>query len=243
VIDEEATVMRDAHLAARLVCWGLRPLDRPAGALEYGELLDRYRRDTRFQRLVDRVAGGLELRVLAASGHGLILVAAEGSPFALKPSDFRPSADVSGRLIDGLISIAIAATVFPRAEDLVDDADFARPAITTRDVQRTLDGIVDRLREAAKGRRDPGASVAKQGLMEAWREYDALPKASEKKRRAVQRQIEQNLERLREMGCFVRSEPGDGPAYRSTYRYHRLIQDYAEGPIYDALVEIQGVQS
>jgi hypothetical protein len=226
-----------------LIGWGLLPNERPQASIEYRELVERYTRDAVFQQLVEKAAGGLQCRVLSCGPHGILLVPGEDSPVALKPADFRGNMTTDGRLLDGLIQVAIASTVFPRAADMLEDPSLARPELTVTAVIDTLDAIATRLREAAKGNRDPDASAEAQGLLDAWRVYDRMPKTrmTEDGRAAnatVRRQVELNLERLREFGAFTRT--GDD-AWRSTYRYQKLVQDYAYSPILDALQDLRGL--
>jgi hypothetical protein len=108
-----------------------------------------------------------------------------------------------------------------------------------------LDLIADRLRQAAKTDRDPSASAEEEGLLEAWRLYDARPRVGEgKSGRAlsytIAQQITHHLARLEEFGCML-PEPTSGvPAWRSTVRYHVLVQEYALSPIADALAQLTG---
>ena len=234
----------DVTQAARLVAWGLRPTERPASSIEYRELIERYQRDAAFQDTVKRVAAGLECRVLYGGPHGLLLAPSNDSPFELTPSAFRGNADANGRLLDGLIQVAIASTVYPRAADMLEDPGIARSEITASGVMLTLDTIAARLRESAQGAPDPDASAVEQGLVEAWRVYDKLPRIGagsdgRVRTNTVRRQIDLNLDRLREFGCMMRQQRAMGEdGWRPTYRYQVLVQDYAYGPIMDALARL-----
>jgi hypothetical protein len=229
----------DVRRATRLIAWGLRPTLRPQQHEEYRELVERFQQDPLFQQAVVAAAGGSELQILSCGPHGLILVAGELSPFLLKPADFRGNTDVEGRMLDGLIQIAIAATIYPRSAELFEPYELARAPITAIQVQETLDLIVDRLREAAKGARDPGASAETQGLLEAWRVYDQKPRVRETRdgraaHNTIRQQITLHLQRLRDQGCMVEGDRGGQPQWQSTFRYHLLVQEYAYGPVYDA---------
>ncbi len=235
----------DVRRAMRLVSWGLRPKARPAQHPEYRELVDRYRSDQGFQTTVEAAAGGAGLRVLYCGPHGLVLLPNEESAFLLKPSEFRGNLAVEGRTLDGLIQLAIIGTVYPRPAELTDPYDRGRPPITVAQVQETLDLIADRLREAAKADRDPSATAEEEGLLEAWRLYDARPRVAEGKSgraltHSIAQQITHHLNRLEELGCVL-SEPTEGaPAWRTTVRYHVLVQEYALGPIADAVASLTG---
>ena len=230
----------DIRRATRLISWGLRPTARPQQHEEYRELVERYHRDPVFRQAVEAAAGGGELRVLHCGPHGIILAAGEFSPYLLKPSEFRGNADVEGRMLDGLIQIAIAATVYPRASELFEPYDLVRAPITAAQVQETLDLLVDRLRDAAKSGRDPGASAEVQGLLEAWRVYDQKPRVRETRdgraaHNTIRQQISLHLARLRDQGCMMEIERSGSAQWQSTFRYHLLVQDYAYGPVFDAI--------
>jgi hypothetical protein len=75
--------------------------------------------DPAFCTTVQATADGLGLLVLDVSEHCLVLAPREDSAFQFKPADFRPGTTrAEDRLLDGLVQVAIAATVFPRARDL-----------------------------------------------------------------------------------------------------------------------------
>ena len=230
----------DIRRATQLIAWGLRPKARPAQHPEYRALVERYLSDALFREAVEAAAGGSGLRVLHCGPHGLVLLAGEESPFLLKPSEFRGNVTVEGRMLDGLIQIAIIATIYPRPADMFEAYDTGRSPITVAQVQETLDLIADRLREAAKGERDPSASAEAEGLLEAWRVYDARPRVAEGKSgralsNSIAQQIVHHLTALEDLGCLVQEPHGATLMWRSTVRYHLLVQEYAYGPIYDAV--------
>lgn len=232
----------DARAAGRLVQWALRPRDRPAQEPEYLALVNRYLDDPGFKSMVHAVAAGLGLAVLDAGPHGVI-VAAEGedSPFALKPADFRPgSRTVDDRLLDGIVQIGIAATVFPRSRDLEDEATVARPPVTIDEVDDNLRALCERLAEAARGIPDPVADDDFAGLEEAWRLYQrrlsaAATRDNRQSEHATRRRIEVALERLAELGCFVRQVRGEAAQYQPTWRYQVLVRDLAASRLFQSV--------
>lgn len=219
--------------AGRLVQWGLRPLARPAQEPEYRELVERYFDDGTFRNTVRELADGLGLHVLDVSEHGVVLAPQESSIFALKPADFRPgSSKVDDRLLDGLVQIAIAATVFPRARDLDEDPDIVRAPVTVDEVEAQLRRLCERLSEEARNAPDPNADDARRGLMEAWRVYmqrlDTLEtRDSRKASRSTRRIIEYALDRLRELGCFTQVRRDGEPGWQPTRRYQVMVQQLA----------------
>ncbi len=220
-------------LAGRLIQWGLRPLARPAQEAEYRELVERYYDDGSFRTTVRELADGLGLHLLDVSEHGIVLAPQGDSIFQLKPGDFRPgSSKVDDRLLDGLAQVAIAATVFPRARDLDEDADIVRPPVTVEEVEAQLRHICERLAEEARGKPDPDAADERRGLVEAWRVYlqrleSMETRDSRKAMRATRRVIEYSLDRLREFGCFTQVRQGDEQAWQPTRRYQVLVQQLA----------------
>src|ERR1019366_9989188 len=120
----------DLYAAGRLIHWALRPTERPTAQSEYRELLARYLENLQFRDIVWAIASGLGLYIINASSLGIVLAPLEGSIFMPKASDYRPSGSAEERLLDGLIHIAIIATIYPRAQDLEEDTVIARLPIT-----------------------------------------------------------------------------------------------------------------
>jgi len=232
--------MDDVYSASRLIHWGLRVRDRPAQRPEYRDLIDRYIDHPAFRELVQRIAEGLGLCVLDANEHGIVLGPSSESPFALRPADFRGSAytGADDRLLDGLVQVAIAARIFPRARDLEEDATFARQPVTIEEIEEMLRDLCERLEEEAKGQPDPAASEELAGLYEAWRVYQSrvATKETSGRRRAqgtTHRMIERGLDRLCEFGCFVKQETGEDQSYQPTWRYQVLVKELAGARVYE----------
>lgn len=234
----------DAFLAGRLIQWGLDPRARPAQEAEYQRLVERYMDREAFRGLVREVSIGLGLLILDVGEHGLILAPAEESLFAFRPAQFRPtSASTDDRLVDGLIQLAVAATIFPRDRDLDEDSSIARPATTVEEVEETLRTICQRLEEESRGNPDPSASEEDRGLYEAWRVFKRRLRAMEtrddrKARRTTLRAVEYGLERLREFGCFTKVQQRDEIGFQPTYRYQVLVKQMAATAAFQALQRI-----
>ena len=217
--------------AARLVQWGLRVRARPAQEPDYKRLVDLYHDEPGFRAAVRAVADGLGLVLVDVGEYGAILAPMHDSVFALRGADFRPaSTSVEDRLLDGLIQLAIAATVFPSSRDLEDDPAIARPPITIDEIEDSLRTLCERLAEQVRDQPDPIQGA--EGFDEAWRIYARRLAAMETKdgssaRRTTRRLVEINLERLREHGGFVRDNRGDDALYQPTYRYQALVRELA----------------
>ncbi|WP_254508162.1 hypothetical protein [Anatilimnocola floriformis] len=227
----------DAYLAGRLIQWGLRVKERPALQSEYKELIDRLQDRSEFRTIVNQVAQGLGLRILDWGEHGLALAPEGDSPFALKGASFRSNrADADERLLDGLVQVAIAATLFPTPQELEEDAVVARPPVVVDEIDETLRRICESLAEHAKGNADPSAADVSAGVYEAWRVYQSRLSMQETRDeraapRSTHRIIERNLVRLTELGCFVQQR-NEVPTFQATWRYHVLVKELAATTLY-----------
>jgi hypothetical protein len=228
--------------AARLVQWGLRVRARPAQEPDYKRLVDLYHDDTAFRGTVRAVADGLGLAVVDVGEYGAVIAPMDDSVFSLRGAEFRPThSSVEDRLLDGLIQIAIAATVFPTARDLDDDPAIARPPVTVSEIEDSLRALCERLAEQARDQPDP--IQGHEGFEEAWRIYARRLDAMETRdgssaRRTTRRLVESNLEKLREHGGFVRDNRGEEAVYQPTYRYQALVRELAAN---DALRRVRDV--
>jgi hypothetical protein len=228
----------DAARAGRLIQFALQPKAMPFEDPEYRELLREYEDRADYRSLVQAVAEGLGLAVLLVNERGMFLGAHEESVFAQSPSAFR-SGQVSGddRLLDGLVELAIAATLFPRQRDLDDDVLEARPPITIGDVDGTLRELVEALKQQQPAEPNAEADRLDHGLWEAWRVYESRPSyrrttSGRPSANSTYRIIEQHLDRLCELGCFAAERLRDPVRYRPTLRYQVLVQELAATRLY-----------
>ncbi len=234
----------DWHAAGRLLQWGLRPTARPVQEPEYQELINHYLDHPSFQTALQHLAQGLGLHIVDASERGLVLAPIPESVFAMTPSAFRIRAQTADeRLFDGLVEIGIAATLYPRPGDLLEDATIARPPVSVDDVELTIRQLCAGFAAGAKGNPDPAADDIRRGLFEAWRVYEARPSARETPdgRQGVgttRRLIETHLEKLREVGCFTRVTREGVPAYQPTWRYQVQVQQFAAAELFQAVQEL-----
>jgi hypothetical protein len=112
--------------------------------------------------------------------------------------------------------------VFPRAEDLEDDATLVRPPFSAADVETTLENICQRLSDAAKGQDDPTADSEARGLYEAWRVYKKLG------RTRASNSIQFHLERMKGLGLLTSKVSADGKySYQSTWHYQVQVKEFA----------------
>lgn len=233
----------DALQAGRLIQWGLRPKALPFNEPEYRELLRQYEDRSDFRALVQGCAEGLGLAVLAANERGLFLGTKDDSVFTQLPSSFR-TGQVSGddRLLDGLVELGIAATIFPRQRDLEDDILEARPPVTVADVDATIRELVDVLKQQHALEPKSDADRIDQGLWEAWQVYESRPQARRTRAGRISSHsahglIELHLARLVELGCFTVDRQDTLARYRPTLRYQVLIQELAATRLYQRVQE------
>lgn len=227
-----------SHDAARLLQWALRPGEHPVRNDDYRELLERYLDRLEFRELVKSIASGLGLEIVGVPDrrYSLVLAPQTDSVFAMRASDYRPTTTYSedNRLLDGLIQVAIAATVYPRATDLLGDPMQVRNPVTVNEIETTLRQIVERMDETARDKPDPVAD----GFYEAWRVYKHRLAARETKdNRApswtTPRMIEYALEFLCKRHCFQKEKGTE--RYRALWRYQVLVQEYAASRVHEAI--------
>lgn len=233
----------DIFMAARLIQWGLQPKVRPIQQQEYRELIREYMNRSEFQMIVREMSDGLGLYVLNVSEHGIVLSPREESIFRMKTSDFRPSNSSSDlRLLDGLVEITIAATVFPRERDLDDDVNRPRPPVTVDEIEDQLRSLCENLAEKYKDV-DPAADDMENGLYDAWRVYANTLAARETKdnrqtSKTTRRIIEFNLLRLKDFGCFTETRYNGKQAWQPTRRYNVLVTELAAFRLYTTVTDI-----
>jgi hypothetical protein len=231
----------EAYLAGRLVQWALRVRARPVQDVEYSSLVNRYLDNSQFRDTVKQLADGLGITVLEVGELGMIVGPQPDSVFAMPASAFHPTRGTAEeRLLDGLIQVAIAATIFPRARDLNEDASYARPAVTIEEIEQTLRAICDHYEEQAKAQPDPETTEHEKGLKEAWRIHQArsfvgATKDGRSSRGTTHRLIEKNLDRLTELGCFVRDSNGSGARYQPTFRYQVQVKELAAAVVFQKI--------
>ncbi|MGH7619364.1 MAG: hypothetical protein ACREPM_19275, partial [Gemmatimonadaceae bacterium] len=233
---------RDANDAGRLLAYGLAVSGTRARSFtnepELVSLVQQYHSSAAFREIVKAIAAGLRLQVVEVDAKGVVLMPMTDSPFALDPGTLRNSSKADDRLLDGLIMIAIAATVYPRPATLDEDTSFARPPITAQNVEHTLRDLCDRLAADAQSEGDPTLSDVRAGLIEAWRVYQRRPsvrKTADDRRatRTTLAMVERNLESLRENGCFFRvtrpefDDAGEETLYQPTWRFQVQMQEFS----------------
>ena len=228
----------DQFAAGRLIQWALRPDASPIRHDEYRILIGRYLDRLEFRNVVDSVVAGLGLQILndVRQGYSLVLAPVIGSVFVTRSSEYRPTDNSADkRLLDGLIQVAIAATVYPHSTDLFSDTNLSRNPITVDEIEMTLRHIAERLEEASRENPDP-IIEGTEGIYEAWRVYKNQPAAKETNSQRVGRgttrgMIEYALDYLCRQRCFKKN----GELFQPLWRYQVLVQEYAASRMYQAI--------
>lgn len=233
----------------RLIQWALRPRAIPFNEPEYRTLVDRYIDQPAFRESVRQFADGLGLVVLDANDRGLFLGTQDESVFAVKASEFRGGrGSAEDRLLDGLVQVAIAATIYPRQQDLDDDSMEAKPPITSAEVDETLRQLCAEFKRRAGDHPDVPSDEIEQGLHEAWRVYESRPSVRTTHQGALSQSstqglIRKHLQQLVEHGCFIVTEHGETEMYRPTLRYQIQVRELAATKLYQRVQEAQRARS
>ncbi len=166
-------ILDSAEKAGRLVRFALRPKLLPADDADYLEAVRDFMADASAMQLLERIVGGLGLRVLELNIRaGLVLGTSIDSPFEIHRDDYHARMSASDRIVQGIIHLAVAAWCFPRAEDLgeTDDVIPARLAV---------DGLVEYIHglcEELKAREEKNTALPSAELRMAWQHVLALGK-------------------------------------------------------------------
>ena len=223
--------------AVRLLGKGLSPRATALrGDTEYQQLLALWRADPEFRRLVHDLAPMLDLRVVDALDHAIVLAPfGPDSVFAATLTDVRRGIGEMSRGALALVHIAVAATFFPTAAVLTgvqaDNADVSvspvRVAVLLREHCQRLEAQVSD---------DPDLEEA--GLVEAWRELARMPDTTpEGSQRAALNSLvgmtKLVLNQLHEHGMVRTLETAEGEVYIATPRYRLQVRELAANELFE----------
>jgi hypothetical protein len=231
-MEADAELIRNA---ARLIALGLMPARRPSQDPEYNALIRRFQDEPLFQRVVRDVAQGLGLRLLDVSEFGATLSPLPDSPFGLTLADYLSGLSAEDRVLHGLIQVGLAAWLFPRAEDLEEEA-LTRP-VTAAELDAFLREACTTL-AARNEEADPPAEVPE--LVRAYRLYRERPSVKEttdgrRASKTTQALIAASLERLAEAGLLRRVNDKGGGTYHALRRYRVQVRELAGHEVLRAL--------
>jgi hypothetical protein len=236
----------DAADAARLIALGMRPKLLPSRDLVYADLVRRHREDQAFADLVEAVADGLGLVVLAVSARtGVVLAATEESLFTVRMDDYaRRTAvrDRGERVLHGLIHLAVAALAFPRPDDLANDTYVGRVSVEQIDgVVREACRVLEDKAQAAEENNDPLDDAPE--LERAWRVYARRPAATATKDGRLapdttRSMITKALRFLTDQGFLAAAGGEGGGTYRTTPRYQVQVREVAADAAFGELLDL-----
>ncbi|HET6481295.1 MAG TPA: hypothetical protein VFG35_14840 [Actinoplanes sp.] len=237
----------DAGDAARLIALGLRPKQRPSRDLIYADLVRRYRQDPVFADLVEAVAAGLGLAVLAVTTQsGAVLAAMSESAFEVKIDEYARRVSLRDRNVEkvlhGLIHLAVAALCFPRPDDLADDTYVGRVSVEQVDqVVREACRMLDEATATTEENADPlhGAPM----LEQVWRVYARRPSAAATKdgrlaSDTTRGMITKALRFLGDQGFLQAAGDEGGGTFRTTPRYQVQVRELAAEQAFDELLAL-----
>ncbi|MFH8557449.1 hypothetical protein ACH4FE_28185 [Streptomyces celluloflavus] len=239
-----AISLDDAEDAAKLIAFGMRPRQRPAKDRSYRALVVKYRTESSFRALVERMARGLGLKILGAREDiGLALAALPNSVYETKIEDYVRVAKQRGeseRLLHGIIHLAVAALAFPRPSDLANDGYTGR--VSSEAVDRTVRDTCDLLREKAAATEAGDDTPADAPELErVWSAYAKRPEASLTKdgrlaMNSTKGMIARALNFLADQGFLAVAGAGEDGWYRTTARYQLQVRELAATSAFDELI-------
>lgn len=208
--------------AAELVSFALRPRIAQASNDRYSELWRDYRTDSRLRETVEAIADGLGLVVLDLTEQGLIVAPTSDSPFAFRLSDYASGMDPQKRMLTGLVHLGIAASCYPREEDLEND----------HVVRRSINDVEALLRTACSALEDAGTATpeAEDEARTAWQAFAATPSVrldnrGRPKAACTLGMILRAFEWLVEQG--MARDTGDGKTFQVLDRYRVQVRELA----------------
>ena len=211
------------------------------GDTEYQQLLALWRADPEFRRLVHDLAPMLDLRVVDALDHAIILAPlGPDSVFAATLTDVRRGIGEMSRGVLALIHIAIAATFFPTAEALAGaQTDHGDVSVSPVRVAALLREHCQQLEAQASD--DPDLEEA--GLVEAWRELARMPDTTpEGSQRAAMSSlagmVKLVLNQLHEHGMVQTLETAEGEVYTATPRYRLQVRELAANELFERCAKV-----
>jgi hypothetical protein len=234
--------------AARLVALGMRPKQLPARDAVYADLVVRYGQDDEFKTIVQAVAAGLGLVVLAVTRQsGIVLAAQEDSVFEIKMDEYARRTAIGGRrgsekVIHGVIHMAVAALGFPRPDDLANDTYVGRVSVEQVDAMvREACRVLDERARAAEANNDPLEDAPE--LERAWRAYARRQPAGMTKDGRIapdstRGMVAKAMRFLVDQGLLVAINNEQGGTYRTTPRYQVHVRELAAVRAFDQLLEL-----
>jgi hypothetical protein len=233
------TTVSDVLDANRLIAFGIDRSLYPRQDEDYNRLLARCRVDPGFQRVVEEAAVSWGLNVVEVADIGLVLSADPEGPFAVTRADYlrvaKSSASVRDRVLHGLIQLAIAASCYPKAQDL-EDRSIRQVSVdeVERYIRSTAEALAQRYGDPPRG--DLGDSPI-------WWQYLTKSAAKDGERQnetSTRRMIRNAMDTLAEWGYLRRTADRDGGTYDALERYRIAVGQVAATGAYKALGATRG---
>lgn len=241
--------MSDVSDAARLLAYAMKPRLTPGGepSGDYARLVNRHAAEAAFARVVEDVADGLGLWLVAVDSIvGAVACAEEDSSFAMGLRDYARQTRTEGRMdlrvAHGLAFVAIARLCYPQPTHLEAVDRISR--VTVNDVEEYLRRLCARLDErAAADDLDVDPPVEEPLLERTWRAFQR--RASAARTGDARRNpyttvaiIGKALGWLVDQGLAQKVSDEDGGTYRALPRFRILVRELSGGELYADVLRI-----
>lgn len=241
--------MSDSSDAARLLSYAMKPKLTPGGESsgDYGRLVARYAAESSFAKIVEDVADGLGLWLVAVDPIvGTVACAEENSSLAMSLRDYarqtRTESRLDLRVIHGLAFVAIARLCYPQPNHVEAVDRIAR--VTVNDVEEYLRRLSARLDERVAADELDADPPTDQPLMErTWRAFQR--RASAARTGDARRNsyttiaiIGKALAWLVDNGLAQKVSDDDGGTYRALPRFRILVRELSGGELYRDILRI-----
>ena len=234
------TVVDDARDAARLVRYACQPRVRPLADKSYHELLDRYRSSSEFRELVDAIADGLTLLIVAAHPEeGIVAHPHPDGIFTYRLVDYQKGIKPTERMLVGLIHIAIAARAYPTPTDLEEETI---KRVSVAEVDAFIRHLISELRR--EGEDEAGLTSTNAEFDQAWQAYDRMTSRRIKGRNGLSPTcthywIGSVLDWLVTQGLAQRATEFGSGHYRLLHRFRLQVAEAAGQVVYDKLADLR----
>lgn len=235
--------MSDSSDAGRLLAYAMKPKLTPGGEPtgDYTRLIVRYAAEASFARLVEGVAEGLGLWLLAVDPIvGTVACAEEDSSFAMGLRDYarqtRTESRVDLRVAHGLAFVAIARLCYPQPSHLEAVDRVAR--VTVNDVEEYLRRLCARLdEEAATDELDVDPPLDQPLLERTWRAFQrraSVARTNDARRNSYTTVaiIAKELAWLVDQGLAQKVSEDEGGTFRALPRFRILVRELSGGELY-----------
>jgi hypothetical protein len=241
--------MSDASDAGRLLAYATKPRLTPGGEPtgDYSRVVARFAAEASFARVVEEVAEGLGLWLLAVDPIvGAIACAEEDSSFAMGLRDYarqtRTENRVDLRVAHGLAFVAIARLCYPQPNHLEAIDRIAR--VTVNDVEDYLRRLCARLDErAAADDLDVDPPLDQPLLERTWRAFQrraSVARTDDARRNSYTTVaiVAKALAWLVDQGLTQKVSEEEGGTYRALPRFRILVRELSGGELYADVLRI-----